>query len=97
MRIIYNNLETPKTIPKSQEYECEHCSSIIEVDANDLHEGWLGAYYFTCPVCGEESMTDIETDLPTKDTIEFPKHFHKSSVDSGAVDISDEENTKGYS
>lgn len=91
MRIIHNNLEIPKTIPKSQEYECEHCGSTIEVDPDELYEGWLGAMYFTCPVCGEESMTDIETDLPTKDTIEFPKHFHKSSVDSGAVDISNEE------
>ena len=91
MRIIHNNLETPKTIPKSQEYECEHCGSAIEVDADDLHEGWLGAMYFTCPVCCKENMSDIETELPTKDSVEFPKHFRKSSVDNDAVDISNEE------
>lgn len=90
MRIIHNNLETQKTIPKTQEYDCEHCGSTIEVDADDLHEGWLGAMFFTCPVCGKESMTDIETELPTKDNIEFPKHFNKSSVENEAVDVSDE-------
>ena len=91
MRIIHNNLETQKTIPKTQEYDCEYCGSTIEVDADDLHEGWLGAMFFTCPVCGKENMSDIETELPTKDSVEFPKHFRKSSVDNDAVDISDEE------
>ena len=91
MRIIHNNLETQKTIPKTQEYDCEHCGSTIEVDADDLYEGWLGAMFFTCPVCGKENMSDVETELPTKDSIEFPKHFRKSSVDNGAIDISNEE------
>ena len=71
---------------------CDQCGAEVEIDPNDSREGWLGAYYFTCPVCGSESMDcAIETDLPTKDSIEFPKHFSKSSVDNGAVDISDEE------
>lgn len=91
MRIIHNNLETQKTIPKTQEYDCEHCGSTIEVDADDLPEGWIGAMFFTCPVCGKENMSDVETELPTKDSIEFPKHFSKSSIDNDAVDISDEE------
>lgn len=39
MRIIHNNLETQKTIPKMQEYDCEHCGSTIEVYADDLYEG----------------------------------------------------------
>lgn len=90
MRIIHNNLETPKTIHKSQEYECEHCGSTIEVEAGDLHEGWLGAYYFTCPVCGKENMSDVETELPTKDSIEFPKHFTYTCTNN-AIDISNEE------
>lgn len=91
MRIIHNNLETPKTIPKSQEYDCEHCGSTIEVEADDLHEGWLGAMYFTCPVCGKENISDVKTELPTKDSIEFPKHFAKCSTDNGAVNTSDKD------
>ena len=91
MRIIHNNLETQKTIPKTQEYDCEHCGSTIEVDADDLHEGWLGAMYFTCPVCCKENMSDVKTELPTKDSIEFPKHFSKSFVDNDALDVPDEE------
>lgn len=91
MRIIHNNLETQKEIPKTQEYVCVECGSTIEVDPDDIHEGWLGAYYFTCPVCGKESMTDIETELPTKDTIEFPKHFYRCTTDDSAVDVSDED------
>lgn len=91
MRIIHNNLETQKTIPKTQEYDCEHCGSTIEVDADDLHEGWLGAMWFTCPVCGKENMSDVKTEFPTKDSIEFPKHFSKCSVDNGAVNTSDKD------
>ena len=91
MRIIHNNLETQKAIPKTQEYDCEYCGSTIEADADDLHEGWLGAMFFTCPVCGKENMSDVETELPTKDSVEFPKHFSKSSVDNEAVDIPNEE------
>ena len=94
MRVIHNNLEIPKEIkrPKTYECACEHCNSVIEVEPSDLYEGWLGAYFFTCPVCGKESMADtVDSELPTKDNIEFPKHFNKSSVDNGAVDIKDEE------
>ena len=91
MRIIHNNLKTQKEIPKTQEYVCVECGSTIEVEPDDIHEGWLGALYFTCPVCGKESMTDIETELPTKDNIEFPKHFNHTCVDNGAVDVSDGE------
>ena len=91
MKVIHNNLKTQKTIPKIQEYDCVECGSTIEVDVDDLHEGWLGAMWFTCPVCGKENMSDVETELPTKDSVEFPKHFRKSSVDNDAIDISDEE------
>lgn len=91
MKIIENNYNNSKSlVKKPAEFTCEHCLSVIEVEPDELHEGWLGALYFTCPVCGKESMTDIEAELPTKDNIEFPKHFNKSSADSGAVDVSDE-------
>lgn len=91
MKIIKNNLNAePKN--ETMEETCNHCNSILEIEPNDLHEGWLGAYFYTCPVCGKESMCfSIETELPTKDSIEFPKHFIHTCIKDGAIDISDKE------
>ena len=69
------NTRTKETISDKTFEICDNCGAEVEIDPNDLREGWLGAYYFTCPVCGKESITDIETEYPTKDSIEFfPQH-----------------------
>lgn len=59
----------------------------------DLHIGWLGAEFVTCPCCGEESMVDEAPGMTlTVDNIEFPVHFlHTKFGERQCKDVSNEE------
>lgn len=67
--------------------KCDNCTAELEFSFDDTYEGWLGARYVKCPVCGEEVIVEkIDAKVLDSRNIEFPKHFHK--VDK-AVDIDD--------
>lgn len=96
MKVIKNNLD-PNTEEKSRSYPrehiCEKCESELEYDENDVYVGWMGCAYIKCPVCGEENMLE-DNEFAIKlssENIEFPKHFHHISKDTGAIDISSNE------
>ena len=79
--------ETEKTFP--MKVTCEFCSSELEIEESDLHEGYMGSMYIVCPVCGKNSyVDDIDTPPITADTIKFPEHFHYFG---DGVDINNEE------
>lgn len=70
---------------------CEHCGSELEVEEEDLHEGYMGAKYFVCPVCMEHAYVDDEYEADiTVDTLKFPDHFFYFGG-KDAVEISDED------
>ena len=69
--------------------KCDNCAAELEFSFDDTYEGWLGARYIKCPVCGEEVMAEeIEAKALYSSNIEFPKHFRKINK---VVDIDDKE------
>lgn len=59
---------------------CSECDSELEITEEDTHIGWMGARFVTCPCCGEESIVDeMEGITLTKDNIEFPIHFSRTT------------------
>ena len=67
MKIIQNN-------NKSNRQKCRKCSSILEVDYNDIeYSEYIGYPYFICPCCGEKNIyIDMEEVLRS-----FDKNCHK--------------------
>ena len=86
-------LEEAKTIT-----ECENCGSKLEVSISDTREGWLGARYFTCPVCGfDDNLAEEFPDvILTSETIKFPQHFAHTYSGNGSrcVHIGKEETSE---
>lgn len=77
----YNAKEVKEEkIPVVLTIHCNECDSELEITENDTHIGWLGARFITCPCCGEESMVDeLEGITLTKDNLEFPVHFNRTT------------------
>ena len=76
MKILDTNIQPKSPFPHVT--KCNKCGSKLEVDEEDVHIGYMGAYHFKCPVCGEESMIDeLNGILVTKDNITFPDHFYQ--------------------
>ena len=70
--------ENIKTFPLK--IKCSECDSELEITEEDTHIGWMGARFVTCPCCGEESIVDeMEGITLTKDNIEFPIHFNRTT------------------
>lgn len=68
---------------------CEFCRAELEFSFDDTHEGELGLRFLICPVCGEETLTELDATKLTSDNIEFPKHF--MAMGENAIDIDNEE------
>lgn len=83
MRLIKsNNIESE--YPKR--HICDECGAELECDKEDVHIGWMGCEYVTCPACGSETMVnDQRVQPPTWKTT-----FHHTSSETGAVDIEDD-------
>ena len=83
MKIINNNCSIKNVVkeePETVNVFCESCGSELEITKEDTHIGWLGARYFTCPCCGEESFVEeFEGVTLTIDTLRFPEHFHRTN------------------
>lgn len=87
----FNKIATANGIvvkPRPKKFICENCGSELEYEKSDVHIGAYGASHVLCPLCGYDNMTDDEeyNIALTKNNIEFPTHFHHTSVETGAVD-----------
>lgn len=65
---------------------CEECGAELEYEPNDVHIGWMGCEYVTCPECGEESMVGDERKVrPT-----YPMTFSHTCKENGYVGVSED-------
>lgn len=84
MRLIKSNSIEPE-YPKR--HICEGCGAELEYDKEDVHIGWMGCEYVTCPACDNETVvSDQRVFPPTWETT-----FHHTSAETGAIDIKDNE------
>lgn len=91
-----NNNEINKKIinPYPKTCTCWGCHSELEYEESDMRIGHLGLYFLDCPLCNYEiALDEVGIEL-TKDNIEFPTHFYHASVESGAVDLCNNEHVK---
>lgn len=82
MRLIKSNNIEPE-YPKR--HVCDECGAELEYDEEDVHIGWMGCEYVTCPACGSETMVgDQRVQPPT-----WKATFHHISTETRTVDIED--------
>lgn len=82
MRLITSNTNKSEY---SKRHICDECGAELEYDKEDVHIGWMGCEYVTCPACGSETMVgECRVQPPTWKTT-----FHHTSVKTGVVDIED--------
>ena len=87
----------PKQRIEKVNLKCENCKSILEVQREDAHIGYLGFLYVTCPCCNHEmNVHEFDDDAINicASNVKYPTHFTISSKDFTAVEISDEEINK---
>lgn len=82
MRLIKSNTIEPE-YPKR--HVCDECGAELEYDEKDVHIGWMGCEYVTCPACDKETMVNDQRVHPPAWTVTF----HHTSAETGAVDIED--------
>lgn len=82
MRLITSN-ENKFKWPKR--HICDECGAELEYDEADMHVGWMGCEYLTCPNCNCETMVDGKRIMPPT----WKATFHYTSATEGAVDIPD--------
>lgn len=84
MRLIKSN-NTESEYPKR--HICDECGAELEYDKEDVHIGWMGCEYVTCPACSKETMVgECRVQPPT-----WKATFHHTSVETGAVNLKDAE------
>lgn len=84
MRLIKsNNIESE--YPKR--HICDECGAELEYDKEDVHIGWMGCEYVTCPACGSETMVNDQRVQPPT----WKATFDHVCTDTGAVDVLDHE------
>ena len=98
MKVLKNNYigVTPEEIevnPFPKGLLCDGCGSELEYEKSDIEFGAYGCGSIKCPLCeyNNELWTKDECLSLTIDNVEFPTHFHHTSIETGAVDISNEE------
>lgn len=90
----YDKEEQSNDYPR--EFTCEDCGSKLEYNKSDITIGVYGAGHIRCPLCKCNNMLydDDEGITLTKDNIEYPTHFHHTSIENGAIDTCDNENVR---
>lgn len=84
MRLIKSNNIEPE-YPKH--HICDECGAELEYDKEDIHIGWMGFECVTCPACNKEIVvSDQRVQPPT-----WKITFHHTSIETGAVNIEDDE------
>lgn len=84
MRLIKSNIiesEYPKR------HICDECGAELEYDKEDVHIGWMGCEYVTCPACNKEIIVSDQRVQPPA----WKTTFHHTSIETGAIDIEDDE------
>lgn len=101
MKVLKNNyteeMHTETMIePYPRVCVCDKCGSELEYEKSDLHMGFLGCMYLTCPLCKNENMMEENegTITLTKNNVEFPTHFYHTSKETGAVDCCNNKEVK---
>lgn len=84
MKVLKNNYNTEEVIkeekPDVLTIRCSECDSELEITEKDTHIGWLGARFIKCPCCNQEALVDeFEGITLTKDNLEFPIHFNRTT------------------
>lgn len=82
MRLIKSN-NIDSEYPKR--HVCDECGAELEYDKGDVHIGWMGCEYVTCPACDKETMVNDQRVHPPA----WKVTFHHTSTETGAVDIED--------
>ena len=82
MRLITSNTNKSE-YPKR--HICDECGAELEYDKEDVHIGWMGCEYVTCPACDKETAVNNQRVYPPAWTVTF----HHTSAKTGAVDIED--------
>lgn len=83
MRLIKSNDIKPE-YPKH--HICDNCGAELEYDKKDVHIGWMGCEYVTCPACDSETMvSEGRVMSPTWKTTFFHNYAAK-----GALDVCDQ-------
>lgn len=83
MRLIKSNNIEPE-YPKR--HTCDNCGAELEYDKEDVHIGWMGCEYVTCPACDSEIMIDGKRIMPPN----WPQTFHPISAKLVAKYMPDE-------
>ena len=84
MRLIKSNNTEPE-YPKR--HTCGICGAELEYDKEDVHIGWMGSEYVTCPACGKETIVDeCRVQPPTWNVT-----FHHTCSGGGTFDVPDHE------
>lgn len=83
MRLIKSN-NNESEYPKR--HVCDECGAELEYDKEDVHIGWMGCEYVTCPACDSEIAVSDRVHPPA-----WTVTFHHTSVETGAKDIEDDE------
>lgn len=84
MRLIKSNNIEPE-YPKH--HICDECGAELEYDKEDVHIGWMGCEYVTCPACNKETMVGNQRVQPPT----WKATFHHDCSDNGAFDVPDHE------
>lgn len=101
MKILKNNykVEEVKNVIEQlypRKIICESCKSELEYEKSDLRIGEYGLLFLDCPCCKHNNVLDEEGIILTKNNVQFPTHFHHTSVETGAKDTCDNENIKKH-
>lgn len=84
MRLIKSNNIEPE-YPKR--HVCDECGAELEYDKEDVHIGWMGCEYVTCPACSGETMVGgCRVQPPTWKTT-----FYHNCLDDETFGVSDHE------
>lgn len=75
MRLITSN-ESKSEWPKR--HICDECGAELEYDEADMHIGWMGCEYLTCPNCNGETMIDGKRIMPPCLAPDIPFNFCKT-------------------
>ncbi len=85
MRIIEDRTKKDKSDDLIR-VECEKCSSVFEIEKDELDYGEFGVGNINCPCCGHNMyLDDYYIDLTYSNFI-YPKHFSKSTCEEMASD-----------
>lgn len=83
MKVIKSRVAAQSDAPKR--CVCEECESELEYSKEDMHVGYMGVMYVTCPVCDEEILVGAERKLSPTWPITFQQHTSETCTTPNCV------------